>query len=114
MMFPGAMKGLSKHAVCSAAAGFGILLALGLLLIPVAQAEKVMEVQHTVEFSPSDVTFDQIQGYDVVRFGSGDYAGEKGRPMLPASEIRIANRLPRSKTRMLAPREATVGFDFDT
>jgi len=55
-----------------------------------AQAEKVMEVRHTVEFSLNDITFDHLQGYDIVRLGGGDYVAVEGKPMLPAREIRIA------------------------
>ena len=115
MTFPGAIKGLMKPTAFSTVAIVGVLLGLYLLTIPSAQAEKVMEVRHSIEFSQSDITFDHLQGYDVVRTGGGDYLVQQGRPMLPAQEIRIAlpSGMAARTVRIVASTLVEIDGEFD-
>ncbi len=48
------------------------------------------KVQHMVEFSRGDLSFDKLMKFDIVRLGDGDYLADIGKPMLPSKEIKIA------------------------
>jgi hypothetical protein len=80
-------------------AGRFVLAATLLLLMPVlALAQTVslvhsgqtFELRYTATFSPDELTFGQMLGYDTVQLGDGEYLTEPGRPMLPAPLVRIA------------------------
>lgn len=47
-------------------------------------------VQHVVEFSRADLSFDKLTGFDIVRLRDGDQLAQVGKPMLPSKEIKIA------------------------
>ncbi|MFQ6008493.1 MAG: hypothetical protein ACE5K8_06010 [Candidatus Zixiibacteriota bacterium] len=48
-----------------------------------AQGAAVREVQYTVRFSQTELSFGTIMGYDLVRLDDGDFLSHRGQPMLP-------------------------------
>jgi len=55
-----------------------------------AQGAALAPVQYTVNFSQTDLFFGKLQEYDIVRLEDGGYLSQRGEPMLPIQEIRIA------------------------
>jgi len=74
----------------------GILLCticLSFIAVPAdtsAEDVYVYKVEHVAEFSPQEISFDKLMGYDVARLQDADHLDELGRPMLPVKELRIA------------------------
>ena len=55
------------------------------------QNPAAFEVSHTVEFSESDLIFDKVQDFDVIKLqGNRSYLTDFGKPWLPAREFKIA------------------------
>lgn len=48
------------------------------------------QVRYTAEFSLSDLLFDEVMGYDIVKLTNSDFPIHPGKPMLPSKELRIA------------------------
>lgn len=52
--------------------------------------EAAHTIEFTVSFSPSDLTFDKIYNYDIVRLSDRSYLNQVGKPMLPFKRLRYA------------------------
>jgi len=48
------------------------------------------EVRYMFEFSADELSFDKLEGYDIVTLKDGDFLAELAKPMLPSKEIKIA------------------------
>ncbi|MBU8934792.1 MAG: PKD domain-containing protein [candidate division Zixibacteria bacterium] len=74
--------------------GVGVaLVVLGIMLggfLSGVQGAIVDPVQHTINFTQQDISFTKHLEYDMVRFVDCGYLSERGHPMLPFKEIRIA------------------------
>ena len=55
-----------------------------------AEGAPLAPVQYTVHFSQTELSFGKLKGYDMVRLDDGGYLAQRGEPMLPTREIRIA------------------------
>jgi len=56
-----------------------------------SQNPATFEVSHTTEFSASDLIFDKVQDFDVVKLQGGrSYLTALGKPWLPSRELKIA------------------------
>jgi len=55
-----------------------------------AEGAPLAPVQYTIHFSQTDLSFGKLKGYDVVRLDNGSYLAQRGQPMLPTREIKIA------------------------
>ena len=56
----------------------------------VAEEAVAQQLEFTVEFSKSDLTFYKLMDYDAVNLNDGQCTTELGKPRLPAKEIRVA------------------------
>ncbi len=52
--------------------------------------ENTYKVTITVEFSETEIMFDKLNGYDILRMKDADYFAELGKPMLPTKCLRRA------------------------
>jgi hypothetical protein len=73
--------------------GLSKVLLLGALIalfaIPSSLLAEVSS-QQTLRFSRSDLSFSEVEGYDVVKLQGCDYLLEVGKPMLPSQEVKVA------------------------
>jgi len=58
-----------------------------------AESATLAPVQYAIHFSQTELSFGKLKGYDMVRLDDGGYLAQRGKPMLPTREIKIA--LPR-------------------
>jgi len=55
-----------------------------------AEGVPLTPVQYTIHFSQTEFSFGKLKGYDMVRLDDGGYLAQRGQPMLPTREIKIA------------------------
>jgi len=55
-----------------------------------AEGAPLAPVQYTIHFSQTELSFGKLKGYDMVRLDDGGYLAQRGKPMLPTREIKIA------------------------
>jgi Peptidase family C25/Dockerin type I domain/Propeptide_C25 len=67
-----------------------IFILVSIMLAGVLSAGHTYQVQHQIEFSMSDLSFEKIFDFDLIELKDGSYSTEIGQPMLPSIEIRIA------------------------
>jgi hypothetical protein len=62
---------------------------LALLYLP-AFSQNAYQISHTAQFSAEDLSFQKVEGYDVVWMKESGCLAQLARPMLPSVQIRIA------------------------
>lgn len=48
------------------------------------------KITYTVQFSQEDLSFDKLQGYDIVKLRDADFLTEPGKPKMPSKGFKIA------------------------
>jgi hypothetical protein len=61
-----------------------------LLLTSPVFSQDGYRIRYTEQFSPQELSFTELMGYDLVRLNDGGHLAELGKPMLPSRQIRIA------------------------